>query len=201
MHYQIIHLKDTSAPDTRHLLGFAQHELAPAMSSPGQSISLFGVFMGLFGLATNELYAVVNSPDAIADPGDVIDNHHFVLMNTDNMQPTVRPTQHETRTRPGIYVFRWFSVNHQDVDEIAALSKAAWVSFEDDKHIEVQGLFAQSDRSGPRGKMLLITQYDDLATWQRSRSPAKEAQDNFRRRHELTLEATPIATRLMTAPA
>ena len=199
MHYQIMHLKDTSAPDTRHLLNFAQHELVPSLSSPEQEIALFGVFTGLFGLATNELYVVLNSPVAIADPGDVVDTHQFVLVKTENMQPTVRPVQHETRSKPGIYVFRWFSVNNQDVDEIAALSKAAWVSFEEDEHIEVQGLFAQTDRNAPRGTMLLITQYDELADWQRSRTPAMEAQDNFRRRHALTLEATPIATRLIPA--
>ena len=199
MHYQIMHLKDTSAPDTRHLLNFAQHELASSLSSSEQKIALFGVFTGLFGLATNELYAVLNSATAMTDPGDIVDTHQFVLMNTENMQPTVRPVHHETRSKAGIYVFRWFSVNNQDVDEIAALSKAAWVSFEEDEHIEVQGLFAQTDRNAPRGKMLLITQYDELADWQRSRTPATEAQDNFRRRHALTLEATPIATRLIPA--
>ena len=56
MHYLIIHLKDTSAPDTRHLLNFAQHELASALSTNQHDVSMFGVFVGLFGIATNELY-------------------------------------------------------------------------------------------------------------------------------------------------
>ena len=198
MHYLIIHLKDTSAPDTRHLLNFAQHELASALSTHQHDVSMFGVFVGLFGIATNELYVVLNSEDKIPDPTDLIETHQYVLIGAEHMAPTARPTHHEPPTKTGVYVFRWFTVNNQDVDEIAELSKAAWVSFEEDPHIEVQALFAQSDRSKPRGKMLLMTQYDDLATWQRSRSPAKEAQDNFRRRHELTLEATPVATRLIT---
>ena len=159
---------------------------------------MFGVFVGLFGIATNELYVVLNSEDQIPDPTDLIETHQYVLIGSEHMAPTARPSHHEPPTKTGVYVFRWFTVNNQDVDEIAELSKAAWVSFEEDPHIEVRALFAQSDRSKPRGKMLLITQYDDLATWQRSRSPAKEAQDNFRRRHELTLEATPVATRLIT---
>ena len=198
MNYLIIHLKDTSAPDPRHLLNFAQHELASALSTNQHDVSMFGVFVGLFGIATNELYVVLNSKDQIPDPTDLIETRQYVQIGAEHMAPTARPTHHEPPTKTGVYVFRWFTVNNQDVDEIAELSKAAWVSFEEDPHIEVQALFAQSDRNKPRGKMLLITQYDDLATWQRSRSPAKEAQDNFRRRHELTLEATPVATRLVT---
>jgi hypothetical protein len=112
--------------------------------------------------------------------------------------PTVRPTDHTPLSKPGIYVFRWFDVLNKDVDEIASLSEQAWVSFEGDFDSQIQGLFALQNRQGDKGKMLLLTWYKNLTVWQDSRAPSKEAMNLFIKRHELTIEALPIATRLLT---
>ena len=115
------------------------------------------------------------------------------------LQPTVRPTQHECRTKAGICVFRFFDVNNRDVDTITNLSNEAWTYFEGTTEYQAipQALFAHADLSKPEGKMLLCTWYDNLTSWERSRTPDPRATENFRQRHELTQGTKPFATRLV----
>jgi len=167
-----------------------------ALSADG--IGHFGVFAPLFGLASNELYLVTHA-DKTHSPAKYLQSTNLDILESIDLVPTVRPVDHSPRTVPGIYVFRWFEVYKRDVDEIVRLSREAWVTFEGGFDTEVQGLFAEPDRSGERGKMLLITWYRDLSVWQASRRPAAEARENFRRRAQLTIEAKPIATGLVPA--
>lgn len=160
---------------------------------------LWGVFHGLFGLASNELIVVSYGDvdhvhDAIAGMDEV------VAANTLLLEPTVRPTEYAPRTREGLYVFRFFEVDHKDVDEIAALSFEAWKTFEnvDQYQAEPQGLFRQQDTTAPTGRMLLCTWYDGLNSWQASRTPPATASENFRQRHTLTKGTVAYATRLLT---
>lgn len=160
--------------------------------------SFWGVFHGLFGIASNELIVVTYGDvdhvhDAIAGMDEV------VAANTLLLEPTVRPTQYAPRTREGLYVFRFFEVEHKDVDEIATLSFEAWKTFEnvDDYRAEPQGLFRQQDTSAAAGRMLLCTWYDGLNSWQASRTPPATAGANFRRRHALTQGTIAYATRLL----
>ena len=161
--------------------------------------SFWGVFHGLFGVASNELIVV-----SYGDVDQVHDNiaglDEVVAANTLLLEPTVRPTEHAPRTREGLYVFRFFDVEHKDVDEIAALSFEAWKTFEnvDDYQAEPQGLFRQQDTSAANGRMLLCTWYDGLNSWQASRTPPATAGENFRQRHTLTKGTIAYATRLLT---
>lgn len=159
---------------------------------------VWGVFHGLFGVASNELIVVTYGDvdgvhDAISAMDDVVGARTLLL------EPTVRPTEHAPRTREGLYVFRFFDVEHKDVDEIAALSFEAWKTFEnvDAYRAEPQGLFRQQDASAEAPRMLLCTWYDGLNSWQASRTPAEAARDNFRRRHTLTKGTIAYATRLI----
>lgn len=162
-----------------------------------QGVAVWGVWHGLFGLASNELYVVlvgaqeVDASSQLPDDSRVIDN--LVLA------PTVRPESSAPCTTPGLYVFRTFAVNNSDVDEVARLSKQAWSTFEatDAYRAQPMGLFCEADRSAARGTMLLVTWYDGLGSWQTSRTPAPEARDSFRRRHALTHATTAVATRLV----
>jgi len=165
-------------------------------------VAVWGAFSGLFGIGSNELLLVLYAGDragvetAIADTGfDIVEQRALV--------PTARPEAFAPLTRPGLYVFRYFDVWNDDVEQIAALSKQAWTTFEntDAYRSEPQGLFCQADRSGERGVMLLVTWYDGLGSWQTSRKPAPEAMENFRRRHALTAGTIAYATRLVRAVA
>ena len=160
--------------------------------------SFWGVFRGLFGVASNELIVVsYGDVDRVHDAISGMDE--IVAANTLLLEPTVRPMEYAPRTRQGLYVFRFFEVEHKDVDEIAALSFEAWRTFEnvDAYQAEPQGLFRQQDTTAPTGRMLLCTWYDGLNSWQASRTPPATAGENFRRRHSLTKGTVAYATRLL----
>lgn len=167
-------------------------------------LAQFGIFYGAFGLATNEIYWVTFSkeepkeePDsAHADPEILLLDSNLQILAHHHLTPTVRPTQHQPCLSQGIYVFRWFKVNNKNVDEIARLSEEAWQTFETDFDSEIKGLFADASREPETGTMLLITWYKDLSVWQNSRQPSAQARQKFLERHDLTIEAIPVATRL-----
>ena len=161
--------------------------------------SLWGAFHGLFGVGSNELI-VVSYGDVAGVDGALAATAGVVSVDTLLLEPTVRPTADEPRTREGLYVFRFFDVAHKDVDEIAALSFEAWKDFEtaDVYDAVPQGLFRQQDVSAARGRMLLCTWYDGLNSWQASRTPPGRASENFRKRHLLTGGTIAYATRLLT---
>jgi hypothetical protein len=194
-YYQVNLLKDPDHPAPNSLVNYLRETLTPALAEQG--LTVFGVFQGLFGLDSNELYLVVNSETEIGDISDQLNGTSFQLVNSTNLIPTERPTEHSARKQEGIYVFRWFDVLNNNVEEIARLSARAWVTFEGGFDTEVQGLFAEQDRQSTQGKMLLITWYKDLNVWQQSRQPPEEARENFLRRQALTLQAHPVATRLV----
>ncbi len=190
MHYTVTRLKDRSQQNNLAALQSFRERSLP------EGIGLFGLFTPLFGMATNEFYAVTWSeqPHQLVAFASALD---LEVGEQQGLEPTVRPTEHRPCSKPGIYVFRWFRVDMNNVDEIARLSREAWVTFEGGFQTEVQGLFRESTPAADTGAMLLITQYDDLSVWEASRMPAPEARENFLARARLTIEATPIATRLV----
>ncbi len=160
-------------------------------------VQLWGAFFGLFGIGSNELIFVLHC-DAPA-PRYYLAEAGFEVVEQHVLVPTVRPNAFAPLTRDGLYVFRFFDVRNADVEQIASLSKQAWVSFEDtDAYAsEPLGLFCQADRRDERGVMLLVTWYDGLESWQTSRQPATDARENFQRRHALTAGTIAYATRLV----
>jgi len=190
MRYRIIVLRDNQRPGPPSLIAAIDNN---HLAIRDQGHEIFGVFGSLLGLATNEVYLVTYGETELAlqlpDSITTVSDRAFM--------PTVRPTTHEPANSPGVYVFRWFSVNPSTVKEIADLSAAAWPDFESSFDTRVQGLFAE-DQAAPE-TMLLITWYRNLTVWEASRHPPQNARDNFLRRHKLTLNALPIATSLLSA--
>ncbi|MBW2323142.1 MAG: hypothetical protein JRF41_06395 [Deltaproteobacteria bacterium] len=86
-----------------------------------------------------------------------------------------------------------------DLPEAMALSKEAWVTFEDKFDATVIGLFQDlKEQNGLTRLLLIITWYRDFKAWQDSRNAEKEPKswDNFMRRHEMTRENIGLATGL-----
>ena len=191
MQYHVYHIKDLSRPGSADLVKRANDDITKRIQAAGHGV--FGIFASLFGLASNEIYLVTfgETQTSLSLPDDL------QLLSTHLLNPTLRPLDHGPRTRPGIYVFRWFSVLPDAVDEITQLSYNAWPTFEGSFEAEVQGLFVEA--TGQPSEMLLITWYKNLSAWEESRHPPEVARDNFMRRHQLTLNAKPIAT-MLTMP-
>ncbi len=181
MDYQVLHLRDNARPGANQLIETLKEQNPP---------NTFGIFAGLFGLQSNEVYLVTYGEPFKDVPPDI------ERLNSVTLTPTARPTEHKPREKTGIYVFRWFKVDPANVEEIVALSEEAWKTFEGGFDTEVQALFTTEDRD----TMLLITWYKDLSVWEASRFPAEEARENFLKRHQLTRSAKPIATRLVSVP-
>jgi hypothetical protein len=186
--YHVYHIKDLSRPGSAHLVKLANNDITKQIQASGHGV--FGIFASLFGLASNEIYLVAfgKTQTSLSFPDDV------QLLSTHIFNPTLRPLDHQSRTRPGVYVFRWFSVLPDAVDEIIQLSYNAWPTFEGSFETEVQGLFVEA--TGQPSEMLLITWYKNLSVWEESRHPPEDARESFLRRHQLTLNAKPIATML-----
>lgn len=183
----------------QRLLAPLREQTAPAIGRTGGSV--WGIFTGLLGLDTRELYLVTSWP-AGAAPAPAVATAlpaEAWIVDEREMVPTVRPLTPEPMALPGVYVFRWFEVHNRDIGEIAALSKEAWETFEntDAYRAEPQALLRDADTSAEQGTMLLVTWYDGLRSWELSRTPAPEARANFVKRAQLTLGALPIATRLV----
>jgi hypothetical protein len=157
------------------------------------------VWSGLFGVASNELLVIAAAADRrpleaftrALGGNEVRDSLLF--------SPTVRPVDDAPREKAGLYVFRFFDVADADVAEVVRLSAEAWKTFENTSayQSEPQGLFSQSGATDV-GRMLLVTWYDGLESWQKSRRPAPEAMDNFLRRRDLTQGTVALATSLVS---
>lgn len=185
--------------DARPLLEDIQGNVLPHWQDAG--ITSWGVFSGLFGVASNELIVMAAAEgDRDLDAFTADAKRVGQVQRSRHLVSTVRPTAIVPLQRPGFYVFRFFDVYNKDVNEIAQLSRTAWTTFEnaDEYATEPQGLFSESDLTKEQGKMLLLTWYDGLGSWQTSRQPHPEARENFLRRQALTRRTLALATNLLS---
>ena len=194
--FHVLQIKDQKSNNILNATGSIKDVLIPIAEEDDQQ--LYGVFTGIFGLATNELYWVMVGKDHSRNLTKNAKELGLHVPLSLDMIPTARPLNNDLLFEPGIYVFRWFEAYTKDVEEIVSLSSRAWVSFEDDFDSRIHCLLAELEPSGSVSKMLLLTWYKNLTVWQDSRAPSDEAMKLFIKRHDLTLEALPIATRLLT---
>lgn len=159
---------------------------------------------GLFGLWTNELILVTVWPND-AQPAAALEATLPAgarIVEQRELLATARPLTDDSPTRPGVYVHRLFGVDAADIDRFVALSAEAWETFETtgEYTAEPQGLFRLRDHPATGGQMLLVTWYDRLESWERSRTPPPEAEANFRQRALLTKVSVAYATRIIGTP-
>ncbi len=155
----------------------------------------WGAFAGLLGLRTDEAFLVAAGDGAewqlpAFDRAAIIEQADFA--------PTVRPVEPVPQHTPGVYVFRTFEIAPADLEEFVRLSAEAWDSFEHGPGYRAEPrALLRRDAAPDAVAMLLITWYDSLESWERSRTPPPPARENFQRRAALTRWALPIATRLL----
>jgi hypothetical protein len=160
-------------------------------------LRLWDAWCGLFGLGTDELFVIL-SGEPTGDPGAPLTDFATIVEQRE-LIATVRPVDAAPLSREGVYVFRDFVIDADVVAEFTTLSADAWTTFETSDRFRSQpmGLFAPADRAVPRFSMLLVTWYDGLDSWQRSRLPDAAALENFRRRQALTHSSMATGTRLL----
>jgi hypothetical protein len=184
----------------KYLLSFPDSDQASSIAAIRDHVDgladtrLWGVWTGLFGIASDELIVVTTA----TGDHDLRKVAGFEVLERDALVATVRPTTDTPLSNPGFYVFRSLYIDSTNIDEVVELSRLAWQTFEtsNDYQSEPIGLFAPA-RPSPMCTMYLVTWYDGLGSWVRSRVPAKEAQKYFRKRRALIHSTKAVATRLM----
>ena len=153
-----------------------------------------GIWHGIFGLTSNELILVtahLGEQDGLVLPESIN------VIEERQLRATACPTNDTPLSQPGIYVFRDFALDAKDIDEVVALSSAAWQTFEKGESYFAQpmGLFAPLTPS-TNSVMQLLTWYAHFASWQKSRETGPKALQRFAARRALTYSTNAVATRL-----
>jgi hypothetical protein len=122
--------------------------------------------------------------------GNITRAPHVVAKSHDTLAPTIRPGADAKLKPGGIYVHRWFTVDHESLAEFIDLSGKAWPSFESEFDTTIFGLFtaerSEHDVLQKQTRLLLLTWYKDHAVWEASRRPTREPEGLFAKRHALT---------------
>jgi hypothetical protein len=153
--------------------------------------AIWGTFSALFGMASNERIVITREK-----LGAIIPSENLVEQFA--MAATARPIEFAPLSADGLYVLRTFNVLAEHVEEFVELSQNAWTTFETDGEFTAgpQGLFHPNVLRNGLIPMQLVTWYDGLSSWERSRAPDENARDNFARRRLLTQSTSAIAARL-----
>jgi hypothetical protein len=185
---------------TKRRLAFATQELQQPvqllreLAAAQAGVTLWGIWHGIFGMSSNELILVTahsEYEDGLRLPQNIR------VLEEYQLRATARPTDSAPLSKSGIYVFRDFILDGKDIEEVVALSSAAWQTFEVGGNYAAQpmGLFAPQTPSA-NCVMHLLTWYPDFTSWQNSRESGAQALQRFAARRALTYSTVAVATRL-----
>ena len=164
-------------------LGALREELA------AKALPVWGLFAAQIGARSDEVELIVAGEDSPALEAAEEES-------TQLLEATVRPTSAERLTDEGIYALRWFEIVEWNWPEFLHLSETAWPGFEGaNDGVRIHGFFRTP---GDPSRVLLVTRYPSLSSWESSRNAPDDAGGaNFRRRHELTLSTIVRTYRLI----
>lgn len=170
--------------------------------------SIFGLWRGEIGWHSDE-GVVMSAWPADAEPDTTVldDIDGVVDSSVELLVATVRPTSPDPPTADGVYAHRWFECAERDWPEFLELSQGAWPDFEGAfDGTNIVGFWRSLETPAGLVRVLLVTRYPSLSTWERSRPYAPEAvpgaeqaRAKFLRRAELTERTIVRITRLVTA--
>lgn len=200
--YALLHVaaEGHTAADISNQLGAQRGGSSAIRFWQDRGANVWGLFAGLFGLNSNELYIVLHNPSAVSPEKLALAVSELSVLRATRLRATARPMSFSPLDASGLYVFRTFRVTPGSVDATVRLSRQAWETFETGENYRAKplGLFQElGQQDGQDENMLLLTWYDGFASWETSRKPSAEAVDNFRQRSALTTRTGAIATRLL----
>ena len=158
-----------------------------------KSANIWGVWRGVFGLSSQE--CIIICPKRDSDQ-PFISPVGTEIIKTVNLTSTARPQSSAPLTQSGLYIFRTFAIDRENIEAAVDLSTRGWVYFEDQSDFAAQPIALFEVALENSSYLLLITWYRDFKSWERSREPDPEATKNFVARQKLTHSTLAIATRL-----
>jgi hypothetical protein len=172
----------------------------PAFDAFAKSVledkSTIAVFAPQLGFASNEAVVLMHAQGTLNRAPHVVSKTHETLA------PTIRPGSGDALKAGGIYVHRWFTVDHASLGEFIDLSGRAWPGFEGEFDVTIFGLFtaerSEHDIAQNQTRLLLLTWYRDHGVWEASRRPTREPEGLFMKRHQLTRTTIGRSTLLVT---
>lgn len=170
---------------------------------------VFGLWSGEVGTHSDEGFLMTAWADreALSTAGDLGSIDGVAESYVERLVATVRPVSPEPPLDDGLYVHRWFEVSASDWEEFLDLSNTAWPSMEGAfPGVRIIGLWRSLETQPFDARVLLVTRYENLDQWDRSRyyrgdpvTEAKDAYERFARRARLTQRTIARFTRLMKA--
>ena len=158
-----------------------------------KSANIWGVWRGVFGLSSQE--CIIICPKRDSDQ-PFISPVGTEIIKTVNLTSTARPQSSAPLTQFGLYIFRTFEIDGENIEEAVDLSTRGWLYFEGQPDFAAQPIALFEAAVKTSSYLLLITWYRDFRSWERSREPHPEATKNFVARQKLTHSTLAIATRL-----
>lgn len=164
--YRTLHIEPRSWP---RVIDSVETAVRPAVERDGGTV--FGLFSGLIGFASDEGVLVTAWPDAatLARSSATSSVPAVLESSARRVDATVRPSTPAPPTDPGVYAHRWFRVRPESWDEFVELSRTSWVPFEELFATRIVGLWRAADSDPSVVDALLMTWYRTLADWERSR--------------------------------
>ena len=201
--YAYVHLRwaTDAAAGWTHV---AQGGLVSSLARHG--IGVWGAFAGYFGLDSRDVCLILSHPQRQADTGAILQSvlpAGVAITVQAPLAATVRPLTPAPLDQEGLHVLRHFDVRTAQVDEFVQLSRQAWETFEtsDRYRSAPRGLFRERIHEPGHvpavTRLLLVTWYAGVGSWEESRRFPAAAADHVRRRAELTAGTTAIAARLL----
>ena len=97
--------------------------------------NIWGVWRGIFGLSSRE--CLVICPEGDSDQSFVAPEGTEVIKSV-NLSSTVRPKSSAPLTQSGLYVFRTFEIDRENIEAAVDLSTRGWLYFEDQTDFAAQ---------------------------------------------------------------
>jgi len=159
-----------------------------------RGLAAWGVFVSQIGAPANEVVVLARGGEPVTPPAEAAE-----VAGVEQLEATARPVApYEPPARPdpgGVYAHRWFDVADDDWPEFLSLSERAWPAFEAaNEGCHIVGFFRHRTAIAPT-RVLLVTRYEGLAGWEKSRQDTNS--DEFRRRRDLTLASIVRTYRLL----
>jgi hypothetical protein len=176
--------------------------VAESVASSGGSI--FGLWRGEIGWHTDEGALMTAWPSGEFGHPTLEEIPGVAESSAERVDATVRPLDPTPPTESGIYAHRWFEIASDDWPEFVELSQGAWPDFEAAFAARIVGFWRSVDSAAGQARVLLVTRYPSLASWERSRpysadpvEGVQEARRKFLRRAELTKRTIVRISRLV----